>query len=161
MINKADITTIYISIPIFYPSGSLHLGHALTSTMADVTARWCKLLGYTVYFTAGVDEHGGKIAKKALSQQMSPVDYVAMMADHFKLFFKQLNINYDHFTRTTDQTHVNVVNDVITQFLKHDYFYKGIYEGNYCVTCEEFLVNQQINHYLPVKQCMTCLSDIS
>ena len=55
----------YITTPIYYPSGNPHMGHAYSSIIADVFARFKRLDGYNVFFLTGTDEHGLKIQKAA------------------------------------------------------------------------------------------------
>src|SRR5690606_26296425 len=60
--------TFYLTTPIYYPSGKLHIGHAYTTVAADAMARYKRLRGYDVMFLTGTDEHGQKIQRQLLKK---------------------------------------------------------------------------------------------
>jgi methionyl-tRNA synthetase len=99
----------YVTTPIYYPSGNLHIGHAYTTTLADILARYKKEMGYNVFFLTGSDEHGLKIQQKAEAQGVEPKVFVDGIVETFKNLWKLLDIDYDRFIRTTDQDHVDAV----------------------------------------------------
>ncbi|WP_269798737.1 methionine--tRNA ligase [Entomoplasma freundtii] len=135
----------YVTTPIYYPSGQLHLGHAYTTTLADIMKRYKQRQGYEVFFLTGSDEHGQKIAKKAAEFKMSPKAYLDERVDQFKDLWKKLHIDYDYFIRTTDENHVQAVQKIFEALETKGLIYKGHYEGLYCVSCEEFLTPEQID----------------
>ena len=101
--------TFYISTPIYYPSGNLHIGHLLTTTLAWVYTNYKKQQGYDTYFVTGIDEHGQKIEKKALSLNLEPQAYVDGEEKKFKDLWTKLDINYDFFSRTTNEKHKRTI----------------------------------------------------
>ncbi|QVJ96339.1 methionine--tRNA ligase [Mycoplasma mycoides subsp. capri] len=135
----------YITTPIYYPSGNLHLGHAYTTTLADILNRYKKEQGYETFFLTGSDEHGQKIENKAKEANLTPLEYLNPKVQAFKDLWTKLNIDYDKFIRTTDDYHEKAVQKIFTILLEKGYIYKGQYEGIYCVSCEEFLTNEQID----------------
>lgn len=149
----------YITTPIYYPSANLHLGHAYTTTIADVLARYKKMQGYEVFFLTGSDEHGQKIAKKASENQQTPQKFVDNIVVSFKNLWVNLNIDYDKFIRTTDKNHIVTVQKIFSKLLKQNDIYLGKYEGWYCISCEEFLTDTQINAIN--NTCKTCQGNIS
>lgn len=134
----------YITTPIYYPSGKLHLGHVYSTVSADVLARIKKQQGYDVKFLTGTDEHGEKIEQKACEIGISPQEYVDRMASEIKELWKILDINYDIFARTTDMFHVKQVQKIFSKLLEQDDVYLGEYKGMYCVSCETFVTDSQI-----------------
>ncbi len=94
--------TFYLTTPIYYPSGNLHVGHSYTTVAADAMCRYKRLKGYDVMFLTGMDEHGQKIQRKAEAAGVLPQDYVDEMAVGIKALWERLNIQYDRFIRTTD-----------------------------------------------------------
>ena len=102
----------YITTPIYYPSADLHIGHAYTTTVADVLARWHRFEGDDVLFLTGSDEHGQKIQRAAEEKGTSPQQYVDEIVAGFKELWQRLNITYDDFVRTTQPRHQKVVQDV-------------------------------------------------
>lgn len=135
----------YVTTPIYYPSGNLHIGHAYTTTLADILARYKKEKGYEVFFLTGSDEHGLKIQQKAEEAGVDPKTYVDGIVENFKELWSKLNISYDRFIRTTDEDHVNAVKNIFSLLLKKDLIYPSTYKGKYCVSCEEFLTQEQMN----------------
>src|SRR5574344_1051709 len=92
----------YITTPIYYASGNLHLGHCCTTVYADSIARFNRLLGKDVFFLTGSDEHGQKVAQKAEECGITPKEYVDILHQKYIDLWKKLNISYDKFVRTTD-----------------------------------------------------------
>jgi methionyl-tRNA synthetase len=133
----------YVTTPIYYPSGNLHIGHAYTTTLADILARYKKEMGYNVFFLTGSDEHGLKIQQKAEAQGVEPKVFVDGIVETFKNLWKLLDIDYDRFIRTTDQDHVDAVQKIFTDLYEKDLIYPSSYQGKYCVSCEEFLTRAQ------------------
>jgi len=137
--------TFYITTPIYYPSGNLHVGHAYTTTLADILTRYKKEQGYETYFLTGSDEHGQKIEQKAKEAGLSPMEYLDEKVAAFQALWSELHIDYSKFLRTTDDSHVQSVQRIFTKLLNKGYIYEGKYSGLYCVTCEEFLDPDQID----------------
>ena len=101
--------TFYITTPIYYPSGKLHIGNSYTTIACDVLARYKRLQGYDVFFLTGTDEHGLKIEQKAQALGMQPQEYVDKMAADIKELWKKLEITNDKFIRTTDDYHEKAI----------------------------------------------------
>lgn len=134
---------VYITTPIYYASGNPHIGHSYTTILADVLARYKRLLGYDVFFLTGMDEHGQKIYEKAVQANKQPKEFVDEIANKFKDLWSKLDINYSIFARTTNQQHCNCVSKVFQKYLDKDYIYLGNWEGLYCVQCEENYTKSQ------------------
>lgn len=136
--------TFYISTPIYYPSGNLHIGHVYTTFMCDAIARYKRACGYDVFFLTGTDEHGQKIQDKATESKITPQQYVDNMAETIQNLWKELDISNTDFIRTTQLRHEKVVQDVFTRFLNQGDIYLGQYEGWYCKPCESFFTQPQL-----------------
>ena len=134
----------YITTPIYYPSGKLHIGSAYTTIACDVLARYKRLMGYDVFYLTGLDEHGQKIQQKAEEAGVTPQKYVDKMAKGVKELWQLLDISYDKFIRTTDDYHEKVVADVFERLLAQDDIYLGEYSGWYSVSDEEFFTESQL-----------------
>jgi methionyl-tRNA synthetase len=143
----------YITTPIYYASGNIHIGHTYCCTCADTIARYKRLDGYQVRFMTGSDEHGQKIEKKAEAAGMEPKAYVDKIADSFKEVWKAMNISYDFYVRTTDDYHVACVKKVFTLLLNKRDIYLGEYKGWYCTPCESFFTDEQVG---PEHLCPDC-----
>jgi len=128
----------YITTPIYYVNDKPHIGHAYTSVAADVLARFHKLQNEEVFFLMGTDEHGLKIQKKAENENMDPQKFVDKISAGFKKLWDKLEIQYDNFIRTTDENHKKAVQKVLQNLFDGGAIYKGEYEGQYCVGCEQF-----------------------
>ena len=134
----------YITTPIYYPSGKLHIGSAYTTIACDVLARYKRLMGHDVYYLTGLDEHGQKIEEKAKEAGLTPQAYVDGMAVGVKELWQLLDISYDKFIRTTDDYHEKAVADVFEKLLAQDDIYLGEYAGWYSVSDEEFFTESQL-----------------
>lgn len=136
--------TFYITTPIYYPSGKLHIGNSYTTIACDVMARYKRLQGYDVFFLTGTDEHGLKIEKKAEELKMSPKEYVDQMAAGIKKLWQLLEISNDKFIRTTDDYHEKAIQKIFERLLKKGDIYLGEYTGWYSVSDEEYFTESQL-----------------
>ncbi len=146
----------YITTPIYYPSGNMHIGHTYTTVAADAMTRFKKLTGYDAYFLTGTDEHGQKIERKAAEKGVSPKAYVDEIVANTKELWKLMNIEYDDFIRTTDERHEKVVQKIFRKLYEQGDIYKASYEGQYCTPCEAFWTPSQLVEKDGVKVCPDC-----
>ena len=131
--------TFYISTPIYYVNDIPHIGHAYTTIIADAIARYKKLHGFEVFFLTGTDEHGQKIEKSAAAKGIKPIELADQVVRRFQNLWKALDIDYDYFIRTTQPFHQEKVQKLFAKLKAQGDIYKGIYEGYYCVSDENFL----------------------
>ena len=128
----------YVTTAIDYVNAEPHIGHAYQKIVADILARWNKLIGNEVFFVTGTDEHGKKI-KDSAQRAGIPVDkFVDKISEKFKESWDELNIHPDRFIRTTDKDHERVVKEFIKKCEKKGDIYKGTYSGLYCTGCEAY-----------------------
>lgn len=139
-----DKKKYYITTPIYYPSAKLHIGNTYTTVAADALARFKRLTGYDVMFLTGTDEHGQKIQRIAEENNVTPKEYVDEIVAGIKDLWKLMNISYDKFIRTTDDYHVNAVQDIFKKLYDQGDIYKSSYEGWYCTPCESFWTETQL-----------------
>lgn len=136
--------TYYLTTPLYYTSGQLHIGHAYTTIVADALARYKRTRGYDVCFLTGTDEHGLKVQKNAAAAGQAPKQFVDDLVAHIKDLWQFLNVDYDIFIRTTDKQHVQAVQKIFTRLHEQGDIYKDKYEGWYCVPCEAFWTEHQL-----------------
>ncbi|MCE5003635.1 methionine--tRNA ligase [Staphylococcus pseudoxylosus] len=136
--------TFYITTPIYYPSGNLHIGHAYTTTAGDVIARYKRMQGYDVRYLTGTDEHGQKIQEKAHKAGKSELEYLDEMIAGIKDLWQKLEISNDDFIRTTEARHKEVVQQVFERLLAQNDIYLGEYEGWYSVPDETYYTETQL-----------------
>jgi len=136
--------TFYITTPIYYPSGKLHIGNAYTTIFCDALTRYKALNGFNTYYLTGMDEHGKKVETAALKNQKSPQDYVDEIAKDTQQLWSLLDIQYDDFIRTTEKRHKTVVQTFFEKLLEQKDIYLGEYEGHYCIHCESFFTESQL-----------------
>jgi methionyl-tRNA synthetase len=134
----------YITTPIYYASGKLHIGHSYTSVAADTISRYKRMKGYDVMFLTGSDEHGQKIQRCAEAENVTPKEYVDNIVEGIKKLCKTMNISNDSFIRTTDKQHVETVQKIFQTLYDKGDIYKSEYEGLYCVPCESFWTESQL-----------------
>ena len=151
-----DKPKFYITTPIYYPSGNMHIGHTYTTVAADAMTRFKKMTGYDAYFLTGTDEHGQKIEQKAAEAGVTPKEYVDKIVANTKELWKLMNIEYDDFIRTTDERHEKIVQKIFRQFYEQGDIYKASYEGQYCTPCESFWTASQLVEKDGVKVCPDC-----
>jgi methionyl-tRNA synthetase len=137
--------TFYITTPIYYSSGKLHIGNSYTTVLCDTINRYKALRGYDTRYLTGMDEHGQKVETVANEQNKTPQDLVDYLANNTKDLWKLLDIKYDDFIRTTEKRHKKVVKKIFEQLLEQDDVYLGEYEGYYCMSCESFFTETQLN----------------
>ena len=140
----------YITTPIYYVNDKPHIGHAYTTVVADVLARWHRQDGAEVFFLTGTDEHGTKVAQSAEKQGKTPQEFCDEVAEIFKNRWQNLNISNDYFIRTTDKDHEERVKEIFTKLKSaktpkgNDVIYLGEYKGLYCTGCEKFLTEKEL-----------------
>lgn len=134
----------YITTPIYYLNDKPHIGHAYTTLAADIWTRARRLFGEPVYFLTGTDEHGANIEKIARQAQKQPQQWTDDMAAAFEHLWDRLNIQYDDFIRTTQPRHIEPVQQVFAKLYDAGHIYKGVYEGWYCLPCENFLEEDDV-----------------
>ena len=134
----------YITTAIAYTSGKPHIGNTYEIVLADAIARFKRQEGYEVYFQTGTDEHGQKIQLKAEEKNITPQLYVDQISEDIKKIYKLVDVQYDHFIRTTDASHMEEVAKVFEKLFKKGDIYKGTYEGNYCVACESYFTAKDL-----------------
>lgn len=136
---KRSKKTFYITTPIYYVNDVPHIGHTYTTIIADALNRFQKLLGNKVFFLTGTDEHGQKVEKAATKRGLKPIELANQVVGRYKDLWKDLNISYDFFIRTTEPFHEKGVQKIFRKLMEKGDIYKGIYKGWYCVSDENFL----------------------
>jgi len=143
----------YLTTPIYYASGEPHLGHAYTTILADVLARFDRQDGVDVFFLTGTDEHGQKIQDEARKRGLSPMELCDVMAERFRAAWDTLDISHDRFIRTTEPEHVAVVQAFLARLWERGEIYEGLYTGWYCVHEERYWTDKDLG---PEQTCPDC-----
>ena len=137
------MSKFYITTPLYYVNDEPHIGHAYTTILADVLARYQRILGNDVFFLTGTDEHGQKVQEAAEKRNVKPEEHVNEYVLRFKDVWKQLNIDYDDFIRTTEKRHTDRVKEVLTHLKNKGDIYLSEYEGLYSVSEERFITDKE------------------
>ena len=152
------MSTFYVPTPIYYVNGEPHAGHAYTTIVADVLARYHRIKGNEVFFLTGVDEHGANIHKAAENAGLTPQDYCDKMTPTFTKLWKRLNISHDIFMRTTSDMHKRGAEKFLAALYDSGDVFKAPYEGYYCRPCERFVPEKELTdekicpiHKLPLE----------
>ena len=138
------MSSFYLTTPIYYASGEPHLGHAYTTILADVIARYRRRAGQDVLFLTGTDEHGQKIQEAAAEQGMSPLELCDLMAGRFEEAWEDLGISHDRFIRTTEAEHHAVVSALLERLYDNGHIYEAEYAGWYSVGQERYFTEKEI-----------------
>lgn len=136
----------YVTTPIYYANGRPHLGNTYTTTVADCLTRFHKFLGADTFFLTGTDEHGDKVAQAAAEAGKSPLEFTTEVSDLFKRTWGELGLNYTRFIRTTERQHIAVVQQILDRIWQKGDIYFGEYGGLYCVGCERFLTEKELDN---------------
>ncbi|MFH1269709.1 MAG: methionine--tRNA ligase [Candidatus Omnitrophota bacterium] len=136
----------YITTPLYYVNASPHIGHSYTNIAADALARYMRKRNGKegVWFLTGTDEHGQKIQRAAEAEKLEPQEFSDKTVLTFKNLWKELNISYDDFIRTTEERHTSFVQRVLEILHKKGDIYEAKYEGWYCTPCETFWTEMQV-----------------
>jgi methionyl-tRNA synthetase len=134
----------YITTPIYYVNADPHIGTAYTTVLADVVARYHRLLGDQTFFLTGTDEHGDKIARVAAAKGISPQELVDDISSRFRTLWPQVMVFPNRFIRTTDPDHVQMVQEILQRVYDSGDIYFGEYGGHYCTGCERFLTEKEL-----------------
>lgn len=138
--------TCYVTTPIYYSSGHVHIGNSFSTIVCDAFARYHRLKGYDTFYLTGMDEHGQKVEEAAAKVGKSPQIYVDEIAAATEALWRRLNISNDDFIRTSEDRHQKIVQKIFAKLQAQDDIYLGEYEGNYCVPCESFFTKSQLKN---------------
>lgn len=141
-----DKNNYYITTAIAYTSAKPHIGNVYEIVLADAIARFKREQGYNVYFQTGTDEHGQKIEEYAHAAGITPKQHVDNISDVIKGLFSLMNVEYDHFIRTTDTYHKEQVQKIFKRLFDQGDLFKGFYEGWYCKADESFYSDSQVEN---------------
>ncbi len=142
--NEHKNEKFYITTAIAYASRKPHFGNTYEVIMTDAVARFRRQLGEDVFFCTGTDEHGEKIENLAREEGITPKALVDRVSGEVKSLWNLMNASYDHFIRTTDDYHEAAVQRIFKEMYERGDIYKGHYEGWYCVPCESFFTDTQV-----------------
>ena len=134
----------YVTTPIYYVNDQPHVGHAYTTVLADVLARYHRLLGVPTFFLTGTDEHGQKVAKAAAAAGLTPQEQADRTVVRFQELWQKLGITHDDFIRTTEERHKVIVQKILQDLFQRGEIYRAEYDGWYCVPCERFFTEKDL-----------------
>ena len=143
----------YLTTPIYYASGEPHIGHAYTTILTDVLARFYRQTGAEVRFLTGTDEHGPKISEEAARRGLTPIELCDRMADRFREAWQELDISFDRFIRTTEPDHIAVVSSFLERLHDEGHIYRDRYLGWYCIHEERYWTEKDLG---PGQTCPDC-----
>lgn len=132
------MSRVYLTTAIDYVNNRPHLGTAYEKITADVIARYHRLVGHQVRFVMGNDEHSQNVFRRAREQGLDPLAYCDRMEAEFREVWARLHLSFDDFIRTTESRHRAAVQLLVQRSIDAGDIYEGVYEGWYCVSCEEF-----------------------
>ena len=136
--------TFYVTTPIYYVNDAPHIGHAYTTTIADVLTRFHKMLGYETFFLTGTDEHGQKVQQAAAKRGVTPQEHVDTYNQRYKDMWVKMGFEYDYFIRTTDPDHKMFVQECLQKLWDKGEIYAKEYEGWYSVGEERFFAEDEL-----------------
>ena len=135
--------TFYLTTPIYYVNDKPHIGHAYTTILADVLARYHRNAGRETFFLTGLDEHGQKVQQAAEDRGIEPQQHCDEMAPRFIDIWEKLHISYDDFIRTTENRHKKIVQMFLQKVYDAGDIYEDEYEGLYSVSEERFITEKE------------------
>ena len=144
--TSGSTNAFYITTPIFYPNAQLHMGHAYTVTVCDILARFHRLRGQPTYFLTGADENTGKVVEAAEKEGKTVPVFLDAVVSNFQMLFNDLEICHDQFIRTSDtEQHWPGATAMWRTLVDNGDLYKDTYNGLYCVDCESFLTEKDLD----------------
>ncbi len=147
-----DTTKFYVTTPIYYVNDKPHIGHAYTTILGDVLARYHRLLRVPTFYLTGTDEHGQKVFEAARRNQIHPREQCDRTVVRFQELWRKLEITHDDFIRTTEPRHSEVVRKIMSRLYQEGQIYPADYEGWYCVGCERFFLEKDLER----EKCPAC-----
>ena len=138
------MSTFYVTTPIYYVNDKPHIGHAYTTILGDILARFHRAMGDDTFFLTGTDEHGQKVQKAAEARHLTPQEHCDDTVKRFQELWERLGISNDDFLRTTQERHKKVVRAILQDLYDRDLIYKREYKGHYCVPCERFFTDKDL-----------------
>jgi methionyl-tRNA synthetase len=132
------MSRFFLTTAIDFVNSRPHLGTAYEKVCADVIARYKRLCGFDTRFLMGNDEHSQNVYKRAMEEHLDPLAYCDRMEQEFRRTWQRLDLSFDDFIRTTQPRHAAGVTHLIQRIYDAGDIYEGVYEGWYCVSCEEF-----------------------
>src|SRR3990167_3988935 len=154
--NQFELNKFYVTTPIYYVTAKPHLGSLYSTVLADVSARFHKLLGQEVFFLTGTDEHGQKIAQAAAQAGQNPKEFVDSFIKSYQMTWQNYQIEYNRFIRTTDQYHVVAVQAWLQNLIDQGDIYKSQYRGWYCTPDEMFVTEKEYEAGAKQVVCPAC-----
>jgi methionyl-tRNA synthetase len=143
----------YLTTAIDYVNNKPHLGTAYEKIAADIIARYKRLAGFDVHFVMGNDEHSQNVYRKARELSLDPIEYCNRMESEFRAVWSRLHISFDDFIRTTEPRHRTAVQTLLERSRAAGDIYEGVYEGWYCISCEAFKQEKDLENGLcPIHQ---------
>ncbi len=148
----------YVTVAIDYPNGDPHVGHAYEKVAADALVRFQRLRGRPTFYLMGNDEHSQNVLRAAKQRGQDPEGYCADMAGVFREAWDVLGVGYDRFMRTNDPRHIAAVQRLVQELHDRGHVYAGTYHGWYCVSCEAFITDKEVNdglcpvHHRPLER---------
>ena len=156
-----DVKKFYIATPIYYVNDVPHIGHAYTSIATDSLTRWHRMGGYDSFFLTGTDEHGQKIQQTAEKKGITPIALCDQVVVNFEKMGTALSLTNNDFIRTTQPRHEHVVQYIFKKLMDQGDIYKGSYEGWYCVPCETYFTEGQMEEGHTCPDCKRPLTQMS
>jgi methionyl-tRNA synthetase len=142
--TRSDDRRYYITTAIDYPNAEPHIGHTLEKVAADAIARYRRLQGYDTYFSMGVDENSQHVAKAAEMHHVDIRTWIERMDKAFRLAWAKLDISYDRWLRTTEETHFRAAQEMFCRAQERGDVYKALYSGWYCPNCNNFYRDEDL-----------------
>ncbi|NCD34393.1 MAG: methionine--tRNA ligase [Spartobacteria bacterium] len=136
--------SFYVTTPIYYVNDKPHIGHSYTTVLADVLARYHRMLQHPTFFLTGTDEHGQKVEKAAKLANMTAQEQADTTVVRFTELWNRLDITYDDFIRTTEERHKKVVQSILQDLYDRGEIYRDEYDGWYCTPCERFFTEKDL-----------------
>jgi methionyl-tRNA synthetase len=141
------VAHFYLTTPIYYVNDAPHIGHAYATLIADAVCRWHRLAGDDVLFLTGTDEHGLKVQRAAEANGVSPREWADRTVERFKEAWRQLDISYDDFIRTTEPRHYAAVAKLLQACYDAGDIELDTYRGWYSVSDEEYIAADDVDDY--------------
>ncbi len=160
--------TVTSALP--YANGLKHVGHLAGAYIpADIYVRYLRAQKRDVVFICGSDEHGAAITIQAMKEGTTPREIVDKYHEIVKQNFKDLEISFDIYHRTTSPIHHETAREFFTVLNDKGDLEQKETEQYYDEEAQSFLADRYIVGTCPVcgnnhafgDQCEVCGTSLS
>lgn len=137
----------YLAMSMFnYPSGNLHIGHAMNYTISEVKARFKRQQGYESYHPVGWDSFGLPAENRAIKEGMSPQESMAQLIPDYHKSYKAMgwSNDWEKEIATHLPEYYKWTQWIFSEMHRQGLAYQEERQQWWCDKCQTVLANEQV-----------------